>query len=234
MFKELPVKHITPLNVILDESLDINCELKSASDIICLYFVSNTFSWYLSDIKVFFQEVEVDAKYLKMIKPSAQFDINEQGIFMINIKDIFLDLFSDSTTRSFTVVMGFLKNRKYNCYSVLEITLPVVEDQRNWHQLPLQAFIPDEQTRAICQSNFKINETSTNKDIEQCIQLEEFRRSEPKDRLRLFGYCTMLKLMLSIEDSSILDTTERCFINHQYIQQLSKTTFKIKVIILIK
>lgn len=93
----------------------------------------------------------------------------------------------------------------------------------------MPAFSPDQVIRSICKLNFNINEFSSLEEIEKCVLLEEFKRTDPKDRLRFYGY-SMIQLMTQLEESFVMNLVEACYIDHQYIEQVSKTTFKIKVI----
>ncbi|CAO1439308.1 unnamed protein product [Diamesa serratosioi] len=73
-----------------------------------------------------------------------------------------------------------------------------------------------------------MTKSNSEKEKEKCILLEQFKKTDPKDRLRNFGYCTMLTNMLLIEDSFIMDLVEASNLNNHLIQQVSKITYKIK------
>lgn len=66
-------------------------------------------------------------------------------------------------------------------------------------------------------------------EIRTCILLEEFKRTAPQDRLRNFGYCKMLKLLLFIEDSFSMNEVESNNLNNHYVQKVSTITYKIMV-----
>ena len=72
--------------------------------------------------------------------------------------------------------------------------------------------------------------TNDPREIQKCILLEEFKLTAPKDRLKNFGYCTMLKTLLFIEDSFMMDIVEKSNLNNQLIIQMSTMKYKIKVI----
>lgn len=66
-------------------------------------------------------------------------------------------------------------------------------------------------------------------EIQTCILLEEFKTTAPSDRLRNFGYCKMLKLLLFIEDSYSMNEVERSNLNNHYVQKISTIKYKIMV-----
>lgn len=95
--------------------------------------------------------------------------------------------------------------------------------------MKLKTVVPDKIIRQICKQNFNMSESNSPKEIQKCIILEEFKQTDPKHRFIKFGYCEMLKTMLLIEDSFIMDLVEVYNLNNHYIQQLSTTTYQIKV-----
>lgn len=105
------------------------CILKYSKDSIHFHLTSNTFKWTLTKITVTFKETKVDQKYLEVSKQTKQFNVDEEALLMINTKNIFLDLFSDTHDRKFTVVMEFVKNSNQKCISTFMFPLPVIRKQ---------------------------------------------------------------------------------------------------------
>ncbi|CAO1441395.1 unnamed protein product, partial [Diamesa tonsa] len=235
LHKLLPVSHVSSyegkklLEIGMFGGFDPICILQYSKDSIHFHLTSNTFKWTLTKITVTFKETKVDQKYLEVSKPTKQFNVDEEALLMINTKNIFLDLFSDTHDRKFTVVMEFLKNSNQKCISTFMFPLPVIRKQDKWPTSVKPVTVnPDRTTRTICRQNFFMHPSNHPQEIQKCILLEEFKQTAPKDRLRNFGYCEMLKLLLFIEDSTMLDIVEKSNLNNHFIQQVSTMTFKIK------
>lgn len=106
------------------------CILKYAKDSIHFHLTSTEFQWTLTSFTVKFKELKVEQKCLEVYGQTKQFDDNEQALMMINIKNIFLDLYSETNDRKFTVVLEFLKDNKQKCISTFAFLLPVIPKQK--------------------------------------------------------------------------------------------------------
>ncbi|CAO1439316.1 unnamed protein product [Diamesa serratosioi] len=106
-----------------------NSVLKYDKDKLCFNFVSSRFAWKLTETTVMFKKQQIDQQCIEINKPTNEFDIDEPATISVNIKNIFLDLFSKTNDRTFTVVVAYLKDATDKCISTFEFSLPVVKDQ---------------------------------------------------------------------------------------------------------
>lgn len=204
------------------------CDFDYIGERITFKFMSTLVSFRPKSIKVNFRKQSLTA--MNFTQNQLSFKPNEVFTFTASFAKVPIDFFGFSADRIFTIVLEFewsksnLKLYQESFY----IKLPVVKQTELSFKAPGTTY-PNAITRCTCQQAFKMNETNSNDEIEQCIILEEFKLMSAVERYRIYGYIDMLGLFLDIENSFELDLLQKFHLNNVQLIRQGAIKYRINV-----